>query len=235
VTVAAIVPAAGRGERLGPGQPKALRELGGVPMLVHAVRALSRARLVDLVVVAAPPNGVHDVKALLALHDIGAEVTVVAGGAERHDSVTIALQALPADVDTVLIHDAARPLAPSDLIDAVAKAVLDGHDAVVPGVPLADTVKQVGESNGLLAPVLATLPRADLRSIQTPQGFSRDVLTRAHQMSAGGLADDADLVERLGASVLVVPGSNEAFEITTPIDLVFAEAVLAERRASGAF
>jgi len=235
MTVAAIVPAAGRGERLGPGRPKALRDLGGVPMLVHAVRALSRARLVDLVVVAAPPNGVHDVKALLALHEIGAEVSVVAGGAERHDSVRLALQALPADVSAVLVHDAARPLAPSDLVDAVAKAVLDGHEAVVPGVPLADTVKQVGASDGPLAPVLATLPRADLRSIQTPQGFSRALLARAYAAAELVATDDGDLVERLGVPVLVVPGSNEAFEITSPLDLVFAEAVLAERRASGAF
>src|SRR5512146_2211665 len=100
MSVAAIVPAAGRGERLGPGQPKALRELGGVPMLVHAVRALSRARLVDLVVVAAPPDGVAEVKALLDLHDVGAEVTVVAGGAERQESVACALAALPPDVET---------------------------------------------------------------------------------------------------------------------------------------
>lgn len=209
-------------------------------MLVHAVRALSRARLVDLVVVAAPPNGVHDVKALLASHHIGAEVSVVAGGAERHDSVALALQALPAGVDTVLVHDAARPLAPSDLVDAIVKAVLDGHDAVVPGVPLADTVKRVGGSEGPLAPVLDTLPRADLRSIQTPQGFRREVLARAHAVNAESTSttppgDDADLVERLGVSVVVVPGSNEAFEIATPIDLIFAEAVLAERRASGAF
>lgn len=234
MSVAAIVPAAGRGERLGPGQPKALRELGGVPMLVHAVRALSRARLVDLVVVAAPSDGVAEVKALLALHDIGAEVRVVAGGAERQESVALALAALPADVGTVLVHDAARPLAPSELVDAVASAVLSGHRAVVPGLPASDTVKRVSAGGGGVEPVTETLTRSELRLIQTPQGFDRALLTEAHA-AAGELAtDDAGLVERLGQPVVVVPGSTEAFKITRPIDLVLAEAVLSERRANGA-
>jgi 2-C-methyl-D-erythritol 4-phosphate cytidylyltransferase len=238
--IAAIVPAAGRGERLGPGEPKALRPLGGVPMLVHAVRALSRARLVDLVVVAAPSDGVPDVKALLHSYDIGAEVDVVAGADDRRGSVARALSALPAEVDAVLVHDAARPLAPAELVDAVARALLDGQQAVVPGVPLSDTVKQVGQIDGTFAPVLATLQRSDLRSIQTPQGFSREVLARAHAAYEAdpGLApagDDADLVARLGVPVVVVPGSGDAFEITRPIDLVFAEAVLRGRRVNGAF
>lgn len=235
MTVAAIVPAAGRGERLGPGQPKALRELGGVPMLVHAVRALSRARLVDLVVVAAPPDGVDEVKALLALHDIGADVIVVAGGAHRHDSVARALETLPPGVGAVLVHDAARPLAPSELVDAVARAVLEGNEAVVPGLPIADTVKRIADGQGYNAPVLATLPRSGLRAIQTPQGFARDVLARAHAEGRLTAIDDADLVAQLGVPVVVIPGSNEAFEIAKPIDLLLAEAVLAERRSHGAF
>jgi 2-C-methyl-D-erythritol 4-phosphate cytidylyltransferase len=242
VTVAAIVPAAGRGDRLGPGQPKALRTLGGVPMLVHAVRALSRARLVDLVVVAAPPEGVGDVKALLALHDIGAEVLVVAGGAERQDSVARALEALPPAVDVVLVHDAARPLAPSELVDAVAGAVLAGHIAVVPGLPMADTVKRIaageprdgGERGQRSEHVIETVSRSDLRCIQTPQGFDRAVLAKAHAMADSTLTDDAGLVERLGLPVVVVAGSAEAFKITRPIDLLLAEAVLLERRANGA-
>lgn len=234
MTVAAIVPAAGRGERLGPGQPKALRELGGVPMLVHAVRALSRARLVDLVVVAAPPDGVAEVKALLDLHEVGAEVTVVAGGAERQESVACALAALPPDVETVLVHDAARPLAPSELVDAVATAVLAGNRAVVPGLPVSDTVKRVGVGQGAIEPVIETMPRAELRLIQTPQGFDRALLTEAHAAADHLATDDAGLVERLGQPVVVVPGSTEAFKITRPIDLVLAEAVLSDRRANGA-
>jgi len=234
VSVAAIVPAAGRGERLGPGQPKALREIGGVPMLVHAVRALSRARLIDLVVVAAPPDDVAEVKALLALHEVGAEVSVVAGGAERQDSVARALATLPPEVDIVLVHDAARPLVPSELVDTVASAVLSGHRAVVPGLPAADTVKAVGAADGAVEPVVETLARSQLRLIQTPQGFDRALLTEAHAVAEGLATDDAGLVERLGQRVVVVPGSAEAFKITRPIDLVLAEAVLSERRANGA-
>ncbi len=203
-------------------------------MLVHAVRALSRARLVDLVMVAAPADGVTEVKALLALHDVGAEVRVVAGGAERQESVARALAALPADVDTVLVHDAARPLAPSELVDAVASAVLSGYPAVVPGLPASDTVKRVGRAEGGVEPVTETLARTELRLIQTPQGFDRALLTKAHAAADELATDDAGLVERLGQPVVVVPGSMEAFKITRPIDLVLAEAVLSERRANGA-
>jgi 2-C-methyl-D-erythritol 4-phosphate cytidylyltransferase len=239
VTVAAIVPAAGRGERLGPGQPKALREIGGMPMLVHAVRSLSRARLVEQVVVAAPPDGVSQVRALLLSYDVGAEVTVVAGGAERQHSVALALAALPAEVDVVLVHDAARPLAPSELADAVAAAVIAGHPAVVPGLPIADTVKRVAadavaDRPDAGEPVLATVDRHDLRSIQTPQGFARAVLAAAHEHATEVATDDAGLVERLGVPVVVVQGSPEAFKITRPLDLLLAEAVLAQRRVHGA-
>jgi 2-C-methyl-D-erythritol 4-phosphate cytidylyltransferase len=242
VTVAAIVPAAGRGERLGPGQPKALRTLDGVPMLVYAVQALARARLVELVVVAAPPNGVAEVEALLASHDIGAPVLVVAGGEQRQHSVARALEALPPEVDVVLVHDAARPLAPSELVDAVASAVLAGHGAVVPGLAMTDTVKRVvlhqpnsGPDAEVQPPeqVLETVSRSDLRCIQTPQGFDRAVLTKAHAAAEDTATDDAGLVERLGLPVVVVAGSADAFKITRPIDLLIAEAVLRERRRHG--
>jgi 2-C-methyl-D-erythritol 4-phosphate cytidylyltransferase len=234
---AAVVPAAGRGERLGPGAPKALRLLGGVPLLVHAVRALATARSVDLVVVAAPEDGVDEVRALLAEHglvDSGpgrAGTVVVAGGDTRQDSVARALLALPDDVDVVLVHDAARPLAPVSLVDAVAAAVRSGADAVVPGLPVADTIKAVDEHGT----VTATVDRGPLRAVQTPQGFRRRLLAEAH--AAGDpdapATDDAGLVEALGGTVLVVPGDEEAFKVTRPLDLVLAEAVLARRRAAG--
>jgi 2-C-methyl-D-erythritol 4-phosphate cytidylyltransferase len=229
-----MVPAAGRGERLGPGLPKALRSLGGVPLLVHAVRALARARLVDLVVVAAPADGVAEVSRLLSPYDVGAEVMVVAGGAERQHSVGRALEALPDDVGVVLVHDAARPLVPSDLVDAVAEAVLAGNRAVVPGLPVADTIKRVVDAAGASTETVAeTLPRTLLRAIQTPQGFERELLAAAHAAADLVATDDAGLVERLGVPVVVVPGSPEALKITRPLDLVFAEAILAERRAHG--
>lgn len=229
--VAAVVPAAGRGERLGPGLPKALRELSGVPMLVHAVRALSQARRVSLVVVAAPPDDVAEVQALLDVHLTGpAELLVVPGGETRQDSVRMALDALPADVSVVLVHDAARPLVPSELVDAVAAAVCSGAPAVVPCLPLADTVKRADPAGR----VVETLPRDELRAIQTPQGFARDVLVRAHAAAFDAPAtDDAGLVEALGVPVLLIAGDDEAFKVTRPLDLVLAEAVLARRRAAG--
>ena len=226
--IAAIVPAAGRGERLGPGAPKALRLLGGVPLLVHAVRALSSARLVDVVVVAAPPDGVAEVRAVLDTHEIPAEVRVVTGGATRQDSVRLALEALPADVAAVLVHDAARPLAPSDLADDIANALLAGAAAVIPAMPVADTIKRVDESGY----VVQTLPRQELYAVQTPQGFARSVLTEAHDAAViDGFAgtDDASLVERLGVKVAVLPGYDDAFKVTRPSDLVHAEAVLRRR------
>ncbi len=176
VSTAAIVPAAGSGQRLGGPGPKALLPLGGVPMLVHAVRELSAAASVSLVVVAAPPDRVEETGRLLAGSHAGAELSVVAGGATRVASVRAALDVLPPDVDVVLVHDAARPLAPSSLADAVVAAVHAGADAVVPGVPVPDTVKRVEGDV-----VTSTVDRSDLRAVQTPQGFRRDVLDRAHR------------------------------------------------------
>jgi 2-C-methyl-D-erythritol 4-phosphate cytidylyltransferase len=219
--VAALVVAAGRGERLGPGDPKAFRPVGGVPLLVHAVRALSAAACVRYVVVAAPAD-------LLAGEHAGADLEVVAGGADRPASVRAALGAVPPGLDVVLVHDAARPLAPSSLAEAVAAAVAGGAQAVVPVLPVVDTVKQV---DGDL--VVATLDRRALRAVQTPQGFRRAVLERAHdEHPAGGaveVTDDAGMVERLGIDVHVVPGHEEAFKVTRPVDLLLAELVLTSR------
>ncbi|MFF2143347.1 2-C-methyl-D-erythritol 4-phosphate cytidylyltransferase [Kitasatospora sp. NPDC058190] len=243
---AAVVPAAGRGERLGPGAPKALRELGGVPLLVHAVRALARSRAVGLVVVAAPADGVAEVVALLDSHGLdGKDIRVVAGGATRQESVRLGLAAIPEDVGIVLVHDAARPLVPVEVVDAVAAAVRAGAEAVVPAVPLADTVKRVEPNPGHPEPVVDTPERATLRAVQTPQGFDRAALVEVHakalaEEAAGGadapaVTDDAGLVERYGGRVVVVPGHEEAFKVTRPLDLVLAEAVLARRRAADAY
>ncbi len=230
---AVLVPAAGRGERLGPGMPKALRPLGGIPMLVHAVRALAASRVVDLVVVAAPEDSVDTVAAMLAEQSFQADVTVVTGGETRQDSVVRALLALPDDIDVVLVHDAARPLVPVEMVTAVVSAVRRGHPAVVPGLPVVDTIKQVdGNAN-----VERTVDRHALRAIQTPQGFRREVLQSAHaaaDVDGPLVTDDAGLAERLGIPVHVIPGHEEAFKVTRPFDVVMAEAVLARRRAAGA-
>jgi 2-C-methyl-D-erythritol 4-phosphate cytidylyltransferase len=227
--VAAVVPAAGLGQRLGAGGPKAMHLLGGEPMLVHSVRTLA-AGPVDLVVVAAPPGHGEEVRGLLEGAHRGAELAVVDGGPTRSDSVRLALGALPASVQVVLVHDAARPLVPAALVAAVVAAVEGGAEAVVPGLPVTDTVKQV-DGDGV---VVATVDRSPLRAVQTPQGFRREVLEAAYAgEDSGSATDDAGHVERTGGRVVVVPGAEEAFKVTRPLDLVLAEAVLAGRSRSG--
>lgn len=236
---AVVIPAAGRGVRLGPGAPKALRALNGTPMLIHAVRAMAASRAVSLVVVVAPPDGAAEVKSLLDAHALPerTDFLVVPGGETRQESVKLGLDALPPDHDIVLVHDAARPLVPVDTVDAVIEAVRDGAPAVVPALPLADTVKEVEPAavTGEPEPVVATPRRARLRAVQTPQGFDRATLIRAHETVTGDVTDDASMVEQLGLTVVVVPGHEEAFKVTRPLDLVLAEAVLARRRLNDGF
>jgi 2-C-methyl-D-erythritol 4-phosphate cytidylyltransferase len=217
------VPAAGSGVRLGPGDPKALRLLAGRSLLFHAVSRLRAAASVETVIVAVPPGSERQIADELS-------VIAVAGGATRQDSVRAALTALPAAVDVVLVHDAARPLAPVALIDAVADAVRAGAPAVGPGIPVDDTVKRVDGAGH----VVETPARESLRAIQTPQGFRRTVLERAHaQRVTRGITDDAGLVELLGEPVLVIPGAADAFKITRPDDLARAEGLLAAQTAAG--
>jgi 2-C-methyl-D-erythritol 4-phosphate cytidylyltransferase len=228
--VAVLVPAAGRGERLGPGAPKALRSLGGVPLLVHAVRRLAAAACVGHLVVAAPPDGSPDVTALLepVLAGTGVGLTVVPGGAERQQSVAAALASVPTRYGIILVHDAARALTPPSLVDRVAAAVREGHPAVIPVLPVVDTVKRVSGSGH----VESTVDRSVLRMVQTPQGFARDVLLAAHATPAdphAPVTDDAGLVERLGTKVYTVLGDESALKITRPFDLEVAELLMARR------
>jgi len=220
VTVGVLVPAAGLGLRLGEGEPKALRLLGGEPLLVHAVRGLRDVAEVGPVVVAAPAEDVAGVQALLAPYD----VIVIAGGALRSESVALALLALPPGVELVLVHDAARCLTPPMVFTAVVAALRGGAQAVVPVLAVADTIKRVNGQR-----VLATVPRSDLRAAQTPQGFRREVLELAHAGATDLHTDDAGMVEALGTAVVTVPGHGEAFKVTHPLDLLLAEAVLRER------
>lgn len=213
----AVVTAAGSGERLGAGMPKAFVELGGRLMLEHAVDSLLASGVVDQVVVATPADRVDETTVLL-----DGRATVVEGGGERHESVRFAL-AVIGDPDFVLVHDAARPLTPIDQIRRVVAALLDGMRAVIPVLPVADTIKAV-DANGV---VLGTPERAGLRAVQTPQGFETALLRRAYEHS-GSFAgtDDASLVEHLGTPVHTVTGDPLAFKITTSLDLRLARAVL---------
>lgn len=169
----------------------------------------------------APASHVRDTLALLG-DDERPLVDVVPGGAERSESVARGLARLHPDDDVVLVHDAARCLAPAALFERVAAALAGGDEAVVPGLPVTDTVKAV-DAEGY---VTSTPDRAGLRAVQTPQGFSVPLLRRAHAGGAGA-TDDAGLVERLGVAVRVVPGDPLAVKVTTAADLEHAERLVA--------
>ena len=212
-TVGVVIVAGGLGTRLGADRPKALVPVAGEPLVTHAVRRAAAAAGVRQVVVVVPASHRVEFEAVL-----GGDVTVVEGGAERTDSVAAGLRALPPEVDVVLVHDAARALAPTSLFDDVAAAVESGYDAVVPGLAVTDTIKQVDASGH----VVATPDRSSLRAVQTPQGFGRAALERAH--AAGEQAtDDAALVERQGGNVVVIDGDPLALKVTHPADLEAAE------------
>ncbi len=216
-----VVVAAGRGERFGGDRPKALVDLAGRPLVVHAVAALRSGGCAGIVV-AVPADLSSEMARLLPEHD----VVVVAGGSSRQRSVVAALQAVPVDVDWVLIHDAARPLVPADVVKAVRTGLSAGTPAVIPVVPVVDTVKSV-DAQGR---VTATVDRSGLRRAQTPQGFARNLLGRALEHSAcrgDEVTDDAAAVAALGIPILTVPGDERDLKITTRHDLIVAEALLA--------
>jgi 2-C-methyl-D-erythritol 4-phosphate cytidylyltransferase len=219
VSAVALVPAAGRGVRLGGPVPKALVTVRGEPLLLHAIRGLLSAGCVDRVVVAAPDSELNTVAELVT----GLGVTVVAGGPSRTASVRLAL-AEAADARIVLVHDAARAFTPAEVIRAVVAAVAAGAPAVIPVLPVADTIKRVDSAGA----VVDTPDRADLRIVQTPQGFDAATLRQAYAAFPDDVTtDDAGLVERLGVKVTTVPGHAHAMKITTPHDLAVAEAVFA--------
>jgi 2-C-methyl-D-erythritol 4-phosphate cytidylyltransferase len=204
--------------------PKAFVPLQGQSLLWHCVQGLLASGCVDVVVVAVGAQ-YHDL-ARAAVAEAGDRVQIVTGGASRSDSVRAALQSVP-DTEVVLVHDAARCLTPVSVIQAVARAVLAGQPAVVPVLPVVDTIKKV-DSEGR---VVGTLDRAALRVVQTPQGFAAELLRRAHRASSGPVTDDAGLIEALGVPVATLPGHPHAFKITTPFDLAVAEVVAAARAA----
>lgn len=217
----AVVPAAGSGERLGAGVPKALAPLHGEPILAHAVRSLVADPRVGLVVLAAP-EGLEGALVEAAARVAGSvPVEAVAGGATRAESVRRALAAVPDTCQVVLVHDAARCLVPREVVAGVIDAVLAGAQAVVPGLPVVDTIREVTGDGGS-----RTVDRSRLRVVQTPQGFAAAPLRQAHATGDPAATDDASMVEALGVPVTLVAGHPRAFKVTTPLDLMLAEAVL---------
>jgi 2-C-methyl-D-erythritol 4-phosphate cytidylyltransferase len=222
----AIVPAGGLGVRLGSRRPKQYLRLGRVPILVATLKALVRAREVAGIVVAVPEAQVEATRRLLARLRVPKIHAVVAGGADRQESVWRALQRIPETADHVIVHDAVRPFIDAPLVTRVLAAARGG--AATCGLPVRDTVKRVKDGA-----IEATVSRQELWLTQTPQAFARALLWEAHEKARrDGFAgtDDAMLVERLGTAVAMVQGLGQNLKITTREDLRTARAWAAPRR-----
>ena len=211
--------AAGRGERLGEDRPKAFARLGGLPLLAESLRRLDESEWIDGVVVVGPPG--WEEPCILVAEEVGATkvATCVPGGETRSASVRIGLDEVPPDADVVLVHDAARPLLPPELVPRLLEALARGFDGAVPGVPVSDTVKRVHDGV-----VVETPARDELVAVQTPQAFVASVLRAA---AAGEGSDCASLVEARGGRVTVVPGDDRLLKVTTKADLARVESLLA--------
>jgi 2-C-methyl-D-erythritol 4-phosphate cytidylyltransferase len=213
VSVWAVLVAAGRGERLGEDRPKAFVRLGELPLLAEPLRRLDESEWIDAVVVVAPPE--WEEPAILLAEEIGASKVsaCVTGGTTRTESVRAGVADVPDDAAVILVHDAARPLLPPEVIGRLLDALGEGFDGALPGVPLADTVKRVDDGV-----VSETLTRDRLVAVQTPQAFVATVLRAALARGEEG-TDCASLVEASGGRVKVVPGDERLLKITTRADL----------------
>jgi 2-C-methyl-D-erythritol 4-phosphate cytidylyltransferase len=217
VSVWAVLVAAGRGERLGEERPKAFVRLGELPLLAEPLRRLDESEWVDGVVVVAPPE--WEEPAILLAEEVGAsKVTAcVTGGETRADSVRAGVAEVPEDAAVIIVHDAARPLLPPDVVGRLVEALGEGFDGAVPALPVPDTVKRVDGDV-----VVETLARDGLVVVQTPQAFVASVLRdalRACVDSTHTSTDCASLVERSGGRVRIVAGDERLLKVTTPADL----------------
>jgi 2-C-methyl-D-erythritol 4-phosphate cytidylyltransferase len=218
MSVWAVLVAAGRGERLGEDRPKAFVRLGDLPLLAEPLRRLDESGWIDQIVLVAPPE--WEEPAILLAEEIGASKVsaCVPGGATRTESVRAGVAEVPEDAAVIVVHDAARPLVSEDVILRVIAALGEGFDGVVPGLPLADTVKRVRDGV-----VVETVPRDELVTVQTPQAFVAPVLRAALKAlsdeSSQSPTDCASLVEANGGRVRVVEGDEKLLKVTTRADL----------------
>lgn len=213
MSVWAVLVAAGRGERLGGDRPKAFARLGELPLLAEPLRRLDSSECVDAIVVVAPAGWEEPAILLAEEIGVGKVRAVVTGGATRADSVRVGVAEVADEAVAVLVHDAARPLLPDDVIERLLEALGEGWDGVVPALPLADTVKRVDGER-----VVETVPRDGLWAVQTPQAFPLESF-RAALAAAGDASDCAGLVEARGGRVKVVRGDPRLLKVTTPEDL----------------
>jgi 2-C-methyl-D-erythritol 4-phosphate cytidylyltransferase len=221
MSVWAVLAAAGRGERLGSDRPKAFARLGGRPLLAESLQRLEESGWIDAIVIAAPPD--WEEPSILVAEEIAATKvsSAVTGGQSRSESVRLALAEVPEEAAVVLVHDAARPVLPEEVIERVLTPLSEGWDGVVPVLPLADTVKRVEGDR-----VVETLPRDDLVAVQTPQAFLADTLRQAVSGDVSSATDCASLVEARGGRVKVVEGDPRLLKVTDAEDLALVESWL---------
>ncbi len=230
--VVALIPAAGRGRRMGSEKPKAFLPLGGIPLLTHTLQEFEACSQVDEILVLVPAGEVPlFADEILRRAGLKKVSRILAGGPERQDSVYLGLKAIGGKADFVIIHDGARPFASPELIER-ALSETRRYKAVVVGVPAGDTIKEVSAQRE----VLRTLERSRLWAIQTPQSFEYGLIAEAHEKAREeGFygTDDASLVERLRIPVRVIEGSRFNLKISTPEDLILGEAILQHLRQKG--
>ncbi|SRR6266508_2305408 len=223
MSVWAVLVAAGRGERLrndrlGNDRPKAFVRLGDLPLLAEPLRRLDDSEWIDSIVVVAPPE--WEEPAILCAEEVGASkvAACVTGGETRVDSVRTGVREVPEEAALIVVHDAARPVLPPEVVPRLLEALAEGFDGAVPGVPVTDTVKRVRD--GVVA---ETLPRDELWAVQTPQAFLAPVLRAAldarDTLSQASVTDCASLVEARGGRVKVVEGDERLLKVTTARDL----------------
>ncbi len=224
MSVWAVLAAAGRGERLGSDRPKAFARLGGRPLLAESLERLEGSDWIDRIVIAAPAD--WEEPSILVAEEIAATKvsSAVRGGDSRSESVRLALAEVPQDAAVVLVHDAARPLLPEEVIARVLAPLSEGWDGVVPALRVSDTVKRVEGDR-----VVETLRRDDLVAVQTPQAFLADALRRAVAGDVADATDCASLVEAGGGRVTWVDGDPRLVKVTDAADLALVESWLEEQ------
>ena len=224
--IAAVIVAAGKGIRMGGGQPKQYLPLDNHPILVHTIKAFTHCPVIEKIILVAPEQD-HEYcrKHILSCLEMEQPVTMAKGGRQRQASVFNGLAMIDDDArGIVLIHDGVRPLVSGELIEACIRGALD-HGACIPVVPAADTLKQVDE-NGV---IVRTVPRDDIYMAQTPQAFQIGLIKAAHaraRVQGWEATDDASLLEHMGTRVHTIMGSHKNIKVTTPLDLVFCRALL---------
>jgi len=225
--VVAIIPAAGAGRRMGSVVEKQFLHLRGIPILTYTIKVFDQSPGIDgIVLVVAPQQRQILETEVLGLHPCEKLLSVIDGGHERQDSVANGLRAIPLECEMVAVHDGVRPLVSVDLVEEVLKAA-HHYGAAIAAMPAGDTVKQAENQK-----VVATLQRETIWLAQTPQAFHANLLREAYEKAARDrivVTDDAALVERIGVPVHLVHGSTENIKVTTPSDLLLAEAILAGR------